>query len=98
MIPRNVVTDIDAYPSAGVSHVAFVLTNREGHVFLMRPDKDTFGITATLPRVQLKLNERLSSGLERCITEKIGCEANSVYPLPQVWVTNHSTTTVFAGI
>jgi hypothetical protein len=93
----RVLARVDEVVPQGVTHVGFVLSDVDGAVSLHEPASPTHGVTVTLPRVKVGPGEPYSRAVNRCLKEVIGWEAESLFPIHQVWVTPNSATFFFAG-
>lgn len=93
----RVLAKVDEVVPQGVTHVGFVLSDVDGAVSLHEPASPSHGGTVTLPRVKVGAGEPYSRAVNRCLEEVIGWEAESLFPINQVWVTPNSATFFFAG-
>jgi hypothetical protein len=78
----DVRSAVDAAVPAGVTHVGLVLHDARGHLLIRVPDKPSFGVTATMPRVTRQSDEPPSLALHKCIQERAGGVSASAYPVP----------------
>lgn len=93
---RNMTAEIDDM-GAGATHIGFVCSDVVRHLLLAQPKPQSYGVTATWPRVRVKTGETASEALHRCLEERIGYDEVSIYPVPNKWTTDNSTTLYFAG-
>lgn len=88
---------IDTVVPDGVTHIGMALHDVRGNIVIRKSHQPKFGVTASIPRWKRNGAEP-AVALKRCVAEHIGVQVASVYPLPQVWVTDNSSTFYFAGV
>ncbi|QDU98796.1 hypothetical protein Pla8534_66700 [Lignipirellula cremea] len=82
---------INAVVPQSVTNIGLVLNDMRGNVAIRQPQKPKHGVAATFPRWKREGAEP-AVALKRCVAEHIGLQVASVYPLPQLWFTDNSST------
>ena len=88
---------IDTVVPDGVTHIGMVLHDVRGNIVIRQSNQPKYGVSASIPRWKREGTEP-AVALKSCVAEHIGLQAASVYPLPQVWVTDNSSTFYFVGV
>jgi hypothetical protein len=98
LIPDEVAEAVDADVPAGVSHIGFVATNTAGEFLVTEPRGHPHGVSATFSKTKVEAGERPSQTLVRCLRQRVGRGALSVFPVPAVWISTNSRGFYFAGL
>lgn len=98
VIPEEVVEAVDVGVPAGISHIGFVATSAAGEFLVTEPQGHPNGVSATFSKVKVGVGERPLQALIRCLRQRVGQAALSVFPVPAVWVSTNSRGYYFAGL
>ncbi|MCM2371086.1 hypothetical protein [Aporhodopirellula aestuarii] len=98
MIPEELHDAINSVVPNGVTHLGFVVTNTLGQYLVTEPNGHPYGVTATFNKVKVKIDERPSQTVERCLRDQVGQSVVGVFPIPIVWSTSNSNGFYLAGM